>query len=226
MRRALPILAALLAVAAGIVFWMRMRGPEAQDAAPKPPSLSRFDAAFQRHLTQLAQVPAFREQLDGLPPKELRAAIQSLAARGMRRLPDERLDVRTRVVGRMLDALDVQTCSAMATGKQNEAVHDAAVLVLDPASLEDWVALSFEAARAELEAAPDRRPSPTELQLALKALFERVPEADAERLRQALGDLGGQPPAEACWAARTTYASVQELPPPVARVLARELAGP
>lgn len=225
MRRAA---AALIALALGVALWLHERnvGRRQADAPPKPANLSRFDAAFERHLIELAALPGFREQLQGLPPRELRAAVQSLAARGMRRLPDERLQVRTRIVGRMLDGLDVASCSAMATGKQNEAVHDAAVIVLDPEALEEWVALSFEAARAELEKAPAERPSPQQLQLALDLLFQRVPEADAGRLRQALASLATQPPAEACWAARTTYASVPALPTPVARVLERELAGP
>jgi hypothetical protein len=217
----------LLGLGLGLAVWLLIRGVPEEVAAPsRPPNLSRFDAAFDRNLTELAAVPAFRAQLAGLPRKELRQAIQSLAAKGMRRLPDERLAVRTRIVGRMLEGLDLETCSAMATGRQNEAVHDAAVIVLDPESLEEWVALSFEAARAELEKRPATRPSPQELQLALSVLFKRVPEADSERLRQALAGLSEKPPAEACWAARTTYAAAAELPAPVARVLERELAGP
>lgn len=221
-----PVLGLLL-LGLGLGVWLLLRGvPEQGPAVPRPVNLSRFDAAFDRQLTQLATVSAFQAQLAGLPRKELRQAIQSLAAKGMRRLPDERLQVRTRIVGRMLQSLDVETCSAMATGKQNEVVHDAAVIVLDPESLEEWVALSFEAARAELEKRPSARPSQQELQLALNLLFKLVPEADSERLRQALAALSEQPPAEACWAARTTYAAVAGLPAPIARVLERELAGP
>jgi len=226
-RRGVAIGAALLVLGVILALWYRERAATNGTPGPLPaPNLSRFDAAFERHMTELADVPAFRERLQGLPRKEVRTAIQSLAAKGMRRLPDERLEARTRIVARMLQELDVETCGAMATGKQNDAVHDAAVIVLDPPSLDEWVALSFEAARAELENAPAERPSPQELQLALGALFERVPEADAGRLRQALASLSEQTPSEACWAARTTYAAVPSLPVPVARVLARELAGP
>lgn len=224
MRRAVPVVVLLAAAAAGVFIWQRRASEPA--SPPRPPNLSRFDAEFDRQLAQIAEAPAFRAQLAGLPRKELHQAIQSLAAKGMRRLPDERLRVRTRIVGRMLEGLDVETCSAMATGRQSAAVHDAAVLVLDPASVEEWVALSFEAARAELEKQATRRPTPQELQLALGALFRHVPEADAERLRQALANLADRPPAEACWAARTTYAAVPQLPGPIARVLDRELAGP
>jgi hypothetical protein len=217
---------ALLVLLLGAYLWLRPSTAPKPEAPPRDPNLSRFDAAFDRQLAQLSEVPAFRERLQGLPRKELRVAIQNLAAQGMRRLPSERLEDRTRIVGRMLQGLDIDTCSAMATGKQNDAVHDAAVIVLDPESLEEWVALSFAAARAELENVPAERPSQQELQLALGALFKKVPEADSERLRQALASLSTQTPAEACWAARTTYASVPSLPPPVARVLERELAGP
>lgn len=224
MRRAAAFGVALALLA--IAVWLGGRGEKEPPAPPRPPNLSRFDAAFDRELLQLASVPAFEAQLAGLPRRELRQAIQSLAAKGMRRISGERLQVRTRIVGRMLQSLDIETCSAMATGRQNETVHDAAVLVLDPDSLEEWVTLSFDAAQAELEKRPASRPSPQELQLALKVLFQHVPEADSERLRQALASLGEQSPAEACWAARTTYAAVPGLPTPVARVLERELAGP
>jgi hypothetical protein len=226
-KRILPFLVALALLGVAIILWQRSRIlPARAPQAPRPVNLSRFDAAFDRHLTELAEVPAFKDRLQGLPRSDLREAIQGLAAKGMRRLGDERLTVRTRIVGRMLQGLDVETCSAMATGRQNETVHDAAVIVLDPESLDEWVALSFDAARAELEQAPAQRPTPQELQLALGALLKRVPEADSERLRQALGSLSEQTPAEACWAARTTYAAVPSLPVPVARVLERELAGP
>lgn len=222
----LAVGAVLLLAGLGHVLFLREGRTLREAAPPRPPNLSRFDAAFDRQLALLEGVPAFRAQLAGLPRKELHQAIQQLAAKGMRRLPDDRLRARTRIVGRMLEGLDLETCSAMATGRQNEAVHDAAVLVLDPDSLDVWVVLSFEAARAELEKRPATRPTPQELQLALRALFETVPEPDAERLRRALADLAGQPPAEACWAARTTYAAIGRLPEPIARVLARELAGP
>lgn len=225
MRRG-AVAAVLLLAAIGLALFLRERGRPQESAGPRPPNLSRFDAAFERQVAAFEGVPAFRAQLAGLPAKELRQAIQTLAAKGMRRLPDDRLQARTRIVGRMLEGLDVETCSAMATGRQNEAVHDAALLALDPDSLDAWVALSFEAARAELEKRPVSRPTAQELQLSLDVLFKRVPEADAGRLRVALAGLASQPPAEACWAARTTYAAVPDLPAPAARVLARELAGP
>ncbi len=224
MRRLALVAAAVLVLAAFVAVWMRGTGEP--PPPPRPPNLSRFDAEFERQLTQIATLQSFRAQLAGLPKKELRQAIQSLSAKGMRRLPDERLRARTRIVGRMLEGLDVEMCSAMATGRQSEAVHDAAVLVLDPGSVEEWVGLSFEAARAELEKHPTRRPTPQELQFSLGALFRHVPEADSERLRQALTRLADETPAEACWAARTTYEAVPQLPGPIARVLDRELAGP
>ena len=226
MKRVAGVAAVLLLAAIGLALFLREGGGPREAAPPRPPNLSRFDAAFDRQLAQLEGVPAFRAQLAGLPRKELRQAIQTLAAKGMRRLSDDHLLARTRIVGRMLEGLDVETCSAMATGRQSEAVHDAALLVLDPDSLDAWVVLSFEAARAELEKQPASRPTPQELQLSLDVLFKAVPEADSGRLRAALSSLASQPPAEACWAARTTYAAVSGLPAPVARVLARELAGP
>lgn len=202
--------------------WLRPAPPEPEPEAPA----SRFDLAFARELASLSQLPAYRERLAGLPPEELRGAIQGLAAKGMRRLPDDRLQVRTRIVGRMLEGLDIETCAAMATGRQNATVHDAAVLVLDPASLDEWVALSFEAARAELEGVSTPRPSYAEIQLALRTVGERLPEAEATRLSQALANLADAPPAEACWAARNLYRIVPELGPPARETLARELAGP
>ncbi len=220
------LLVAVLLLVLLFAWWFRGRLAPETPETPRAPNLSRFDAAFEQHLAELAPLPAFRETLEGLPRAELRAAIQVLAAKGMRRLSDEQLLLRTRLVGRMLDGLDAATCRAMVTGEQNETVHDTAVIVLDPESLEQWTALSFEAARAELEQVPATSASPAELQLALAALFQRFPEAEGERLRQALAKLSEQPPAEACWAARTMYAAVPELPAPISKVLARELAGP
>lgn len=224
MKRAFVVLLGLAVAGAALV--LALRSGEAPPPAPKAPNLSRFDAAFEQHMTELAATPGFEEQLMGLPRDELRAAVQGLAAKGMYRLPDERLLLRTQLVGRMLQGLDVGTCSAMVTGKQNEAVHDAAVLVLDPASLDQWVGLVFEAAQAQLEGRSVPEPTPPEIQLALQGLLDRTPEADRERLRVALASLSDQTPAEACWAARAIYAAVPELPPGASRTLARELARP
>ena len=224
MKRALAIFLAVAAALAGVFLLLR-RG-EAPPEGPKAPNLSRFDAAFEQHMAELTGTPGFQEQLQGLPRDELRAAVQGLAAKGMYRLPDDRLQERTRLVSRMLEGLDVGTCSAMVTGKQNEAVHDAAVVVLDPDSLERWVALVFEAARAQLEGRTVPQPTAPEIQLALQTLLDRTPEAERERLRVALSSLADQPPVEACWAARTTYAAVPGLPAAASHTLARELARP
>lgn len=213
------------AVVAGAL-WLRARAVPEAPPAPRPGNLSRFDAAFERELLGLRESPAFRERLQGLPPDDLRAAIQGLGAKGMRRLPDERLDERTALVGRMLQGLDVGTCSDLVTGRQSAAVHDAAVVVLDPDSVDRWVALVFEAARSELEARPAPEVSEGELRLALSVLFKSVPEAEQERLRQGLAALEDASPPEACWAARTTYAAVPQIPRPLRGVLARELASP
>lgn len=223
MRRVLGVALVVAAIAA-IALWLLRPAP-----APEPekaPNLSRFERAFERNHLRLSTLPAYRERLEGLPRAEARNAIQALAAKGMHRLGEDRLRLRTLLVGRMLEGLDVSTCSAMVTGKQNETVHDAALLVLDPDSLEQWVDLSFEAAAAELEARPVAAPNATQIQLALQALFDAASEADRERLRQALANLGDQPPLEACWAARTTYAAVPGLDAQASAILARELARP
>lgn len=219
----LAILALVLAAAGAFLL---LRRGEAPPAPPKAPNLSRFDAAFEQHMAELSVTPGFQEQLAGLPRDEQRAAVQGLAAKGMYRLGDDRLLARTELVSRMLQGLDTNTCSAMVTGKQNETVHDAAVLVLDPDSLDRWVDLVFEAARAQLEGKQVPQPTAPEIQIALQSLLDRTPDADRERLRVALAALADQPPAEACWAARTTYAAVPGLPAAASRTLARELARP
>jgi len=220
--RLVVALVLLATAAAGGWLWLRADAPRGE----ADPALSRFDEAFARGLAELSELPAYREELEGLPQGELRDAIQALAARGMRRLGDEQLATRTRIVGRMLQGLDTATCAAMATGQQNEAVHDAAVLVLDPDSLEAWVELSFAAARAELEQRPLPPQSYPQVQSALQAVAVRLSQAEAERLSRALSNLAEQPPAEACWAARNLYQVVPRLDPPASTVLARELAGP
>ena len=225
--RKLVIGAALVAAALALVlvFVWRLRARPALPP-PQPPPVSAWSRAMERRFAELHADPLLRARLGDLPEAEARAALLGQAERGFVRLDDAALVERVRLLSRMFDAADVETCGAAARGKATPEQRERLAANLDPASAETWADLAFAAARAELAAAPAPPLAGSQVQLALGRLLATLPQDDADRLRAGMPNLVDLPDADACWVVRTLYARVAALDPAQAAPLARLLARP
>jgi len=181
---------------------------------------------MERRFAELHADPLLRARLGDLPEAEARAALLGQAERGFVRLDDAALVERVRLLSRMFDAADVETCGAAARGKATPEQRERLAANLDPASAETWADLAFAAARAELAAAPAPPLAGSQVQLALGRLLATLPADDADRLRAGMPHLVELPDADACWVIRTLYGKVAALDPAQAAPLARLLARP
>jgi hypothetical protein len=225
--RKLVIGAALLAAVLALIGVWRLRARPALPAPPPPRVTSAWSRAMERRFAELHDDPLFRSRLGGLPEGEAQAALMAQAERGFARLDDAALVERVRLLSRMFEAADVDTCGAAARGKASPEQRERLAASLDPASAEAWVELSFAAARAELAAVPYPPAAPPQrVQMALGSLLATLPPDDADRLRAGMPNLLDLPDADACWVVRTLYAKVAALDPAQAAPLARLLARP
>jgi len=198
-----------------------IRTPIGLAGRPRPAALV---LAEDRVLAELSRLPAFQEQLGGLPDDDRRTAIDALGAKGMSRLGDEALMERAALVVEMLGSLDPDTCGAIVRGQATSAQFAQALGSLSPSATNAWAELAFQAARAELTRTPAPPDDPAAIQAALLALRQRLPGLDGQRLGAALTNLRALGNPEACWAGRWIYGQVHELGAPHDRALARVLA--
>jgi hypothetical protein len=180
--------------------------------------------AEDRVIAELSGLPAFQERLAGLPEDERRTAIDALETAGMVRLGDEALLERAALVGEMLGGLDPDTCGAIVRGQPTHEQQSRALASLPPSAVNAWAELSFQAARAELTSEPAPPDDPSAVKDAMRALSQRLPPVEAQRLGAALTNLRALGNPEACWAGRRIYAEVHDLGAPHDRALARVLA--
>ncbi len=227
--RKIVIGAALAAAALALFVTWRLHvrpAPPAPPASPPRP-VSAWSHAMERRFAEIHDDPLFRSRLGDLPEGEARAALMAQAERGFARLDDAALVERVRLLARMFQAADVETCGAAARGKATAEQRERLAASLDPASAEAWADLSFAAARAELAGAPlPPGAPPQQVQAALGGLLATLPADDADRLRAGMPHLLDLPDADACWVVQTLYAKVAALDPAQAAPLARVLARP
>jgi hypothetical protein len=213
------VLAIVLVVIACILFVARgRRAPDSPRAA--------YERAATKRFASLRDLPIFEQKLGGLPEAEMRQAVHELAVKGMLRLGDAALLERTVLLSGTLAGLDEATCGAIVAGRYTAEQQERAIASLPPAAIASWLDLDVEAARAELLDTPEPPVDPRAVQDALIALFQRVPQADRERLRDGLVGLRQVKPEEACWVGRTIYAQAAVLGEPHDKVVARMLARP
>lgn len=195
-------------------------------AAPILPK-SRVERAVEGFETRLAALPEWQERTRGRSRREVLDIAHELGFRGVARLDDESLAAAAGLLESFLADLDVPTCGGMVKGTLAKERVSAAFLrqleKSDQQTIETWMDVLYAAASAELKGRQVVTPSSREVGGALQLLLSRMPQKDADLLRRTLVGMKRADDEHACWAARTMYHYLPQLPDESRRDLTRAL---
>jgi hypothetical protein len=195
-------------------------------AAPVFPK-SRVERAVESFEARLAAIPEWQERTRGRSRKEMMDIAHDVGFRGVSRLDDASLAAGAGMLAWFLEDLDVPTCGGMVKGTlARDRVAAAFMRRLDtapPHMLDTWMDLLYAAAIAELTGRQVVAPSSRDTAGALQLLLSRMSPRDADLLRQTLMGMKRADDEHACWAARTMYHYLPQLPDEPRRDLTRAL---
>jgi hypothetical protein len=176
-----------------------------------------------RHATALTNSPELAAHLRGKTDAEAQRLGYELARKGTRRLDDESIGSIVDVRARLVASMDGAACAALAredsTGRAAEALASA-LLTLDSATVDRYMAAVRKATVAELRLVPPRQVSDEQLTAAMAAVYQRLPDQDRPRFTSGYVGAQSASDADACWALRTLYSTWAKLPEPQKSVLA------
>ncbi len=195
-------------------------------AAPILPK-SRGERAVESFEARLTALPEWQERTRGRSRKEMMDIAHDLGFRGVSRLDDASLASAAGMLAWFLEDLDVPTCGGIVKGTLAKARVSAAFMKrldkADPQLLDAWMEVLYAAAIAELKGRQVVTPSSREAAGALQLLLSRMPRQDADLLRVTLMGMKRADDEHACWAARTMYHYLPQLPDEPRRDLTRAL---
>jgi len=199
--------------------------PPAQIRSADPES-SALDKAMERLAARSNEIAEFREAMrNATSPQAAREIGQTLSQRGLRRLSDDQLLQRVKLMNRILTQANITTCAAIIRGNPSGMMQTLRRLEAD--EIEQWFDLIFESMVAELRQypKPDTLPRP-QVERAYQVLIERLPSADSELLIAVLSAPLQATDVEVCAAGRLLHENLLDLPEPHRAVLARSLVTP
>jgi len=146
-----------------------------------------------------------------------------LVQRGLARLDSESLVIRSVIVGRILRSSDAATCTAIARGRFEPKVLQAALAELDLNVLEAWATISYRAVAAELKGLPVQKPTKQQVAAMFEELMARLSPEEARRLAVLPDDNTKISDVDVCWVTTTLYQRSANLREPHRSILARYL---
>jgi hypothetical protein len=195
-------------------------------AAPILPK-SRVERAVEGFEARLIALPEWQERTRGRSRKEILDISYELGFRGVSRLDDASLASAAAMLTWFLADLDGPTCGGIVKGtlpkEQISIVFMKRLDTAEPQVLDTWMEVLYAAAVAELKGRQVVPPSSRETAAALQLLFSRMPATDADLLRRTLVMMKRADDEHACWAARTVYHYLPQLPDEPRRDLTRAL---
>jgi len=195
-------------------------------AAPIFPK-SRVERAVEGFEARLAALPEWQERTRGHSRKEVFEIAHDLGFRGVARLDDQSLAAASGLLASFLADLDVPTCGGMVKGTlAKERASLAFMRQMDKAdqqTIDAWMNVLYAAASAELKSRQVVPPSSRDVGGAIQLLLSRMPQKDAELLRRTLMGMKRADDEHACWAVRTMYHYLPQLPDEARRDLTRAL---
>jgi hypothetical protein len=188
---------------------------------------SRVEKAVEGFEARLAALPEWQERTRGHSRKEILDIAHDVGFHGVARLDDASLASAASMLGWFLQDLDESTCGGIVKGTlPRDRVSAAFMKKLDTAdsqTLDSWMEVLYAAALAELQNRQVVPPSTRDAADALRLLLSRMPAKDAEMLRRTLVGIKRADDEHACWAARTMYYYLPQLPDGPRRDLTRAL---
>ncbi len=197
-----------------------------EPAQPSPPPPSKVTVAVDRFVDRMRDDPDLRARVKamvseaGSSPEErqrLRDSARQMAAElskaGFKRLNDESLLALAAINGKLMMQSNIPGCAAITRGNIQPGVFYSMLEELDTADVDQWFELTYQAMVAELRQSPPARLPATdvELQNLVKTMLDDLPEADQQRLREALASPASDD--EVCWAGRMLQTQFDKLGP-------------
>lgn len=195
-------------------------------AAPVFPK-TKMERAMESFEARLAALPEWQERTRGRSRDEILEIAHELGFRGVSRLEDESLATATEMLATILGSVDASTCGRIVKGKLGQREVSLVVLnqfdKVDPQTLDAWMGVLYAAATAELRGQHVVTPANRDVAGAMQLLLARMPRKDAELLRRTLAGVKQADDEHACWATRTVYHYLSQLPDQARRDLTRAL---
>ncbi len=180
-----------------------------QDLMRPPTRLERAVRKYQDRF--MSSEKAKRRVKEAGSPEAARALGEQLSHAGLKRLSAADLDRWNEL--RLRLALDSPViCAGFWTGRFDKAaVVPAALEKLKDPDLDDWARITSSAMLLEVEAEGAVPEDPEALTRALQTIVDKLPAADADRMRAAVTAGLGLADDEACWAIKTILRTASTL---------------
>ena len=151
----------------------------------------------------------FRRKLLEWPKGAERDSGMALSTRGIKRLPDDALETRARILGLVFDRIDADACGQLVAGHPSVRALDGmmtAINALPEVERREWAHLSALSMRAELLQLPKPASDSTAFLAALMKVVQNVPKPDSARFLEALAVSESASNADQCFMGKTLYA--------------------
>jgi hypothetical protein len=195
-------------------------------ASPLLPK-TKMERALESFEARLAAVPEWQERTRGRSRDEILRFAHELGFRGVTRLDDDSLAIASSMLASVLADIHPRTCGRIVKGTLSPAEASAAVLgtfeKADAATLESWMGVLYAAAVAELKGQQGVTASGRDVSGAMQLLLSGMPRTDADLLRRTMLTFKVADDEHACWASRTVYHYLPQLPEPARRDLTRAM---
>jgi hypothetical protein len=184
---------------------------------------NRLEVTMAKRLEQMIEMPEFQERFKYVKTKEEMSQISmELARKGLVRLDDDQLLVRTRIYKELLDMASEQECAALELGTATSPQMFEMLNRLNQSSMDAWVDVSLAALRAELTETIEPAITEEQQSRALKALAAQLTQKERDRISPIL-EGRSTIIQEVCWGGRKLLETALALPDSYRRVWARML---
>jgi hypothetical protein len=197
----------------------------------------RADAFLQKLELEVLKIPEMRAMLEGVAShdkpfglsnesKVVRSAI-ALAQSGWQRVDGDVLETRARLITKLLERMDIETCGRYALGPADERLLEKVITTLNQignGSADLLVYLTVKAISAALKGEPQDPVSAEQYSSVLQRLIQTLSPPDKERFNKIAENIGNSSYEEACWFLRNVYGQSPKLTNEDRLILLRSLA--
>ena len=196
------------------------------------PQTSLLHEPFKNCTEKLFAIPEVEQHFKNVSSEYQAFAIAvKLSQKGVRRLDDISLVNRMRLIGMLLEKVNIETCASMVRGnppqyqefqQQYQQQFFSALEELGRVSVNEWFDFTIKAVVAEAR----RYPAPVTIDkqkviISMDNLLRRLSPADSNKLTNILTNLNGWNNEDVCWAGKTLYREALKIDATNKSILAR-----